>query len=99
MYNKLFGKNMLFNKNIFLNKFLEGEKMVTPTIYNRELFTPKEFTMGEDKINMYNPMYNTMLKEAKDMYYTQVPKTMEGKMMYNTMPFNTYETLNKEIKY
>jgi hypothetical protein len=96
MYNNRFGKNMLFNKNIFLNKFLEGEKMVTPTMYNRELFTPKEFTLGEDKINMYNPMYNTMLKEAKDMYYTQVPTTMEGKMMYNTMPF---ETLNKEIKY
>lgn len=99
MYNR-YNKNTLFNKNTFLNKFLEGEqKMVTPTIYNRELFTPKEFLpFGEEKIDMYNPMYNTMLKEAKDMYYTQVPKTMEGKMMYNTMPFN-YETLNKEIQY
>lgn len=107
MYNTKYGKNML-NKNIFLNKFLEGEKMITPTVYNRDLFTytqqPKEFltTLGQDK--MYNTMYNTMLnKDAKDLYYTEIPKTFEQDkpMMYNynTMPLSTFETLNKEIKY
>jgi len=125
-----FGKNMLLKK-ILLKKYLEGEKMVTPTMYNRELLTQqkeflpfqqekeimynpmynrelltqqKEFLpFQQEKEIMYNPMYNTMLnKEAKEMIFnTEVPKTFEGKMFnqYKTLPFTTFEQLNKEIKY
>jgi hypothetical protein len=152
-----FGKNMLLKK-ILLKKYLEGEKMVTPTMYNRELLTQqkeflpfqqekeimynpmynrelltqqkeflpfqqekeimynpmynrelltqqKEFLpFQQEKEIMYNPMYNTMLnKEAKEMIFnTEVPKNFQGKMMFNqykTLPFTTFEQLNKEIKY
>jgi hypothetical protein len=99
-----FGKNMLLKK-MLLKKYLEGEKMVTPTMYNRDLLTQqKEFLPFQEEKIMYNPMYNTMLnKEAKEMYFnTEVPKTFEGKMMYNqynTMPLTTFDQLNKEIKY
>jgi len=74
-------------------------------MYNRELLTQqKEFLpFQQEKEIMYNPMYNTMLnKEVKEMIFnTEVPKTFEGKMFnqYKTLPFTTFEQLNKEIKY
>jgi len=78
------------SKNIFLNKNLEGEKLITPEFYNRELFAfvPKEnkefLNLGEDKLHFYNTMMN------KDLLQKEIPQSFEGQT-FHSVPL-TYQT-------
>jgi len=81
MYNQhRFGKNMLLKK-MLLKKFLEGEKLVTPTMYNRELLTQQKEFLPFQEEKLVTPT----------MYKKEFLPFGEEKMMYNPL------TIQKEF--